>query len=123
MLSSLSPADRDRVLQAGRRRHFARGETLFHYGDRADAVHLLDRGRVAVRVLTPQGDQVILNVLGPGQVFGELALIDPPGPGGLRPSPPSRPARPSPCTAASSRRYGPRTRRWTGSWSPRSRRR
>ncbi len=77
MLSSLSAADRARVLQAGRRRHFARGETLFHYGDPADALHLLDRGRVAVRVLTPQGDQVILAVLGPGKVFGELALIDP----------------------------------------------
>lgn len=77
MLSSLSAADRDRVLRAGRRRHFARGETLVRYGDPADALYLVDRGRVAVRVLTPQGDQVILNVLGPGTVFGELALIDP----------------------------------------------
>ena len=77
MLSSLSAADRERVLKAGRRRQFARGETLFHEGDPADALHLLDRGRVAVRVLTPQGDQVILAVLGPGKAFGELALIDP----------------------------------------------
>jgi CRP/FNR family transcriptional regulator, cyclic AMP receptor protein len=77
VLSSLSVADRTRVLQAGRRRQFARGETLFRYGDPADAVYLLDHGRVAVRVQTPQGDEVILNVLGPGQVFGELALIDP----------------------------------------------
>ncbi|HZA72190.1 MAG TPA: Crp/Fnr family transcriptional regulator [Propionibacteriaceae bacterium] len=77
VLSSLSAADRERVLGAGRRRRFARGETLFHHGDPADALHLLERGRVAVRVLTPQGDQVILAVLGPGQVFGELALIDP----------------------------------------------
>jgi CRP/FNR family cyclic AMP-dependent transcriptional regulator len=77
VLAGLPAADRDRVLQAGRRRHYARGETLFHYGDPADALHLLDRGRVAVRVHTPQGDQVILNVLGPGKVFGELALIEP----------------------------------------------
>lgn len=77
VLSSLSAADRERVLRAGRRRHFARGETLFHEGDPADAFHLLDRGRVAVRVLTPQGDQAILAVLGPGKAFGELALIDP----------------------------------------------
>jgi CRP-like cAMP-binding protein len=77
VLSSLSPADRERVINACRRRHFARGETLFHHGDPADGLHLLDRGRVAVRVLTPQGDQVILTVLGPGKVFGELALVDP----------------------------------------------
>ena len=77
VLSSLSEADRAQLLRAGRRRHFARGETLFHYGDPADSLHLLDRGRMAVRVLTPQGDQAILAVLGPGDVFGELALIDP----------------------------------------------
>lgn len=77
VLSSLSSADRERVIDACRRRHFARGETVFHVGDPADALHLLDRGRVAVRVLTPQGDQVILTVLGPGKVFGELALVDP----------------------------------------------
>ncbi len=77
VLSSLSPADRERVITSCRRRQYVRGETLFHYGDPADGLHLLDRGRVAVRVLTPQGDQVILDVLGPGKVFGELALVDP----------------------------------------------
>ena len=77
VLSSLSEADREQILRTGRRRQFSRGETLFHYGDPADSVHLLAVGRVAVRVLTPQGDQAILAVLGPGRVFGELALIDP----------------------------------------------
>ncbi len=77
VLSSLSADERANLLRAGRRRQFARGETLFHYGDPADALHLLARGRVAVRVLSPHGDQVILAVLGPGKVFGEIALIDP----------------------------------------------
>lgn len=36
---------------------------IFHHGDPADSLHLLDCGRVAVRVLTPQGEQAILNVL------------------------------------------------------------
>ncbi len=76
VLASLAPQERDNILRAGRRRRFARGEVLFHYGDPADTLHLIDRGRVAVRVLTPNGDQAILTVLGPGKVFGELALID-----------------------------------------------
>lgn len=75
VLDSLSPEEIDRILHAGRRRRFARGETLFHLGDPADALHLLDVGHVAVRVLTPQGEQAILTVLGPGSVFGEIALI------------------------------------------------
>lgn len=50
---------------------------LFHEGDPGDTVHLIDRGRVAVRVTTPLGDVATLNVRGPGDVIGELALIDP----------------------------------------------
>ena len=76
VLASLSAAERDEVLRAGRRRRFAKGEVIFHHGDPADSLYLLDTGRVAVRVLTPDGEQAILNVLGPGKVFGELALID-----------------------------------------------
>lgn len=76
VLASLPAAERDQLLRAGRRRSFAKGEVIFHHGDPADSLHLLDTGRVAVRVLTPQGEQAILAVLGPGKVFGELALID-----------------------------------------------
>ena len=38
---------------------------------------LLVKGHVAVRTTTPLGDVGMPGVLGPGQVFGELALIDP----------------------------------------------
>jgi CRP/FNR family cyclic AMP-dependent transcriptional regulator len=76
VLASMSAEERNQLLRTGRRRRFAKGETLFHSGDPADSLHLLEAGRVAVRVLTPQGDQAILTVLGPGKVFGELALID-----------------------------------------------
>ena len=76
VLAGLSVDERDELLRAGRRRHFTKGEVIFHHGDPADSLHLIASGRVAVRVQTPQGEQAILNVLGPGKVFGELALID-----------------------------------------------
>jgi CRP-like cAMP-binding protein len=76
VFASMSVEDRNQLLRAGRRRRFDKGETILHYGDPADSLHLLAMGRVAVLVLTPQGDQAILTVLGPGKVFGELALID-----------------------------------------------
>jgi CRP-like cAMP-binding protein len=57
------------------RRSFRSGDTLFHEGDLGDTLHLLQRGKVAVRVSTPLGDVVTLSVLGPGATFGELALL------------------------------------------------
>ena len=76
VLASLSSVEQEELFNAGRRRSFAKGEVLFHHGDPADSLHLIVSGRVAIRVLTPQGEQAILNVLGPGSVCGELALID-----------------------------------------------
>ena len=77
LLSVLSDEERRNLLANARRRRFARGETLFHEGDPGDAMHLLEKGRVALRVTTPMGDTATLNVLGPGDYFGELAIVSP----------------------------------------------
>ena len=77
ILDGIPEEDRRRVLAATRRRRFGRREVLFHEGDPGDTVHLIDRGRVAVRVTTPLGDVATLNVRGVGDVVGELALLDP----------------------------------------------
>jgi CRP/FNR family transcriptional regulator, cyclic AMP receptor protein len=70
-------AEMQRVLSIARRRTFARGEVVFHHDDPADTVHLIVSGRFAVRVRTPVGDSAILTVLGPGELFGEVALLGP----------------------------------------------
>lgn len=77
ILQDLSPADRARVLGATTRRHHARDATLVHQGEPGSAFHLIARGRVAVRVTTPGGDVVTLSLLGPGDFFGEQALLGP----------------------------------------------
>ena len=65
------------LLSVARRRRFDRHEVVFHEGDPGDTVHLIARGRVALRVTTPLGDKVTLWILGPGSLFGELAVLDP----------------------------------------------
>jgi CRP/FNR family cyclic AMP-dependent transcriptional regulator len=69
-----------RLLDRARRRTFGVGEVVFHAGDPADTLHLIQRGRFAVRVTTEFGDTATLNVLGPGDFFGELALLSPRAP-------------------------------------------
>jgi CRP/FNR family transcriptional regulator, cyclic AMP receptor protein len=75
LLDGVSEDDVQQLLSIARRRKFARGEVVFHEHDPADTLHLIDKGRFAVRVVTPLGDTAILAVLGPGQMFGELALL------------------------------------------------
>jgi CRP/FNR family cyclic AMP-dependent transcriptional regulator len=65
------------VLAIARRRSFAEGEVVFHQNDPADTLHLIRSGHVAVRIDAGRGDSVIAAILGPGEMFGELALLDP----------------------------------------------
>lgn len=75
LLGALPEDERRLVLASMRRRRFARGEVVFHEGDPGDTVHFIDKGHVAIRVSTPLGDVATLTVLGPGDGFGEGALL------------------------------------------------
>jgi len=69
------------LLGRSQRRRFARREVLFHAGDPAGSLHLIAKGRVAIRVTTPLGDVATLDLLVAGNVLGEMALL---APGGTR---------------------------------------
>lgn len=70
------PADDVRgVLALARRSTYRRGEVVFHRHDPADAIHLVTKGRFDIRVATPLGDEVALAIRGPGETFGELAVM------------------------------------------------
>lgn len=75
LLADLPADDVRALLTAARRRTFAKGEVVFHRDDPADSLHLIARGHFAARVTTPLGDSILFDVLGPGQSFGELALL------------------------------------------------
>ena len=63
------------VLALARRSTYRRGEVVFHRHDPADAVHLIVKGRFDVRITTATGDVVALAIHGPGETFGELAVV------------------------------------------------
>jgi CRP-like cAMP-binding protein len=65
-----------RLVAIARRRRFSRGEVVFHHGDPADTLHLIVRGYFAARLETRLGDTVTMAVHGPGDSFGELALLE-----------------------------------------------
>jgi CRP/FNR family transcriptional regulator, cyclic AMP receptor protein len=77
LIELLDDVDRGSVLASAHRRRFKRGEVVFHDGDPGDALHLIVKGHFVVRVTTPLGDVATLRIFGPGDHFGELAVLEP----------------------------------------------
>jgi CRP-like cAMP-binding protein len=75
LLDMLSDDEQRDVLTAARRRRFKRNEVVFHDEDPGDTLHLVVEGHFAIRITTPLGDQAMVRVFGPGDYFGELALL------------------------------------------------
>jgi CRP/FNR family cyclic AMP-dependent transcriptional regulator len=75
LLATLDANERRELLGSTQLRRFSRGEVVVREGDPSDSMHLIQSGRLAVRVTTAQGDNATVNVLGPGDFFGELSLL------------------------------------------------
>src|SRR3954467_14199013 len=74
------PAEQAReLMRIARRRRFSRNEVVFHRDDPGDSLHLISKGRFAIQVMTPLGETATIAIRGPGESFGEMALI-----GGVR---------------------------------------
>jgi CRP-like cAMP-binding protein len=50
---------------------------VFHEADLAEALHFVAEGRLAARRATTDGDSITFAILGPGDAFGEMAMLSP----------------------------------------------
>lgn len=75
LLELLGPESAQALRQASRRRQFRRREILFREGDVATTVHVIERGHVIVRADGALDESLTLAVLGPGDHFGEIAVL------------------------------------------------
>jgi CRP/FNR family cyclic AMP-dependent transcriptional regulator len=66
----------ERLAALCRMRQLAAGETLFVKGDDGDGLYGIRRGRIRIETTTSSGDSLTLNMLGAGDLFGEIALFD-----------------------------------------------
>ncbi len=57
-------------------RQLPRGTVLFHQGDPGDSLYVIESGAVKVSNLSGDGREVVVALLGPGEVLGELAMLD-----------------------------------------------
>ena len=76
MFAAMEPAELDEILKFASDRRFRRGQTIFQRGDNGSSLMAVLRGRVRISSVSADGKEVTLNVISPGEIFGELALLD-----------------------------------------------
>ncbi len=73
-----SPDDRAVLVRLGRSERFRSRQYVYHQGDPRRAVYLIESGMVKLARLTDDAREVILEFLGPGELFGACDFLDRP---------------------------------------------
>jgi|MudIll2142460700_1097286.scaffolds.fasta_scaffold112444_2 CRP-like cAMP-binding protein len=76
LFQGLQPRDLAEVARAARSVEVARGSFFFRQGIRAQVFYVLQRGRVKLTQVAPEGHQILLRFIGPGQIFGPTAALE-----------------------------------------------
>jgi CRP/FNR family cyclic AMP-dependent transcriptional regulator len=76
VIGSLPAAVLEQLATTMQRRLYKRGQVIFHQDDPGASVHVIESGRIKVVLATQEGEELLLRVLGEGELFGELALLD-----------------------------------------------
>jgi CRP-like cAMP-binding protein len=76
LFRGLSAATQERIAMLAVQRSFRSGEIIFSQGDPGDALHGVVSGRVRISAGASDGKEIFLNIMEPGDTFGEIALLD-----------------------------------------------
>lgn len=81
LFGEMSREEIERIAQGTRELGLSRGETLFNCGDASTGFYVLIYGQIKLALTSPQGGEKVLELVGPGQSFGEaLMFMDKPYP-------------------------------------------
>ena len=76
LFRGLAPATLERMAALATQRGYRRGEIVFNAGDAGDALFGVVSGRIRISTGTAEGREIFLNIMEPGDTFGEIALLD-----------------------------------------------
>ena len=76
LFSGLTDSQIERLAAGSVRRNFPKGRTIVAEGEPSQSLYILLSGRAKVQRSDTEGKEVILSVLGSGECFGEMSLID-----------------------------------------------
>src|SRR4051794_30343970 len=76
LFEHVDPADVRTLVSRARPKRFERGQVVFQRGDEADGLYVIISGEIRVVLEGAKGKEYILSVIGPGDVLGDLPLLD-----------------------------------------------
>lgn len=76
LFARLSEAELEAILHLAKTRRIAEGEVVFEKGEPGTSMMAILDGRVRISVFSEDGKEIILNIIEPGGLFGEVALLD-----------------------------------------------
>lgn len=76
LFAELTEAQQADLARQFRSKRFDAGQVIFLRGDPGDALYVIASGHVSVGLTSAGGKEVLLTQLGPGDFFGDLALLD-----------------------------------------------
>jgi CRP/FNR family transcriptional regulator, cyclic AMP receptor protein len=76
LFSGLEQTEMTQIAAAAHSLRKERGEIIYMPGDRAESVYVLKKGRIKLSVLSESGKEIAIDIIQPGEMFGEFALID-----------------------------------------------
>lgn len=74
-IERIPPAERERLMAAGRVVELEKGELLIRRGERGGDIYLVESGTLEV-VDSRSSPEVVISIVGPGAVVGEMAFVD-----------------------------------------------
>ena len=76
IFADLEPEAFEQLCRYAKHSTLKRGATLFSKGDPGNSLYAVISGTVKMSISSPDGRNAILNIVGPGEIFGEIALLD-----------------------------------------------
>jgi CRP-like cAMP-binding protein len=76
IFADLEPEAFEQLCRYAKHSTLKRGATLFSKGDPGNSLYAVIAGTVKMSISSPDGRNAILNIIGPGEIFGEIALLD-----------------------------------------------
>jgi CRP-like cAMP-binding protein len=76
LFRGLAPASLEQVAALATQRSYRQGEAICSQGDPGDALYGIVSGRVRISTGDADGREIFLNIMEPGDTFGEIALLD-----------------------------------------------